>query len=116
MLSLFEDFKEAPKPERVKVVFRVDKETGDVTAVFPEILADLNGLMTGYAHVGQHHAVGWSYLNDCTRPAQEHETVELMRELKQVYDDCELVVYKRINRSMRNNLADSLRVERSRWL
>lgn len=67
------------------VVFRVDKGSSpdNVTAFFPELPAG-DGLITCYAHIGQHGAASWSYVTTRTRPATPDEYAELARELEAV--------------------------------
>ena len=79
-------------PDRLPVVFRFDR--GEVTAVFPTLPAN-PGFMVCYAHIGQHSECSrdWYYT---TRPATEAERASLLAELRQIYDDCELIVQRRL--------------------
>jgi hypothetical protein len=77
------------------VIFRVNKSgpyKGDVTAVFPTLYA-AGGLMSCYAHVGQHSGCSLAWYRT-TRLATAEECVDLLTELVQIgYDD--LKIYKR---------------------
>lgn len=78
------------------VLFRIDKHgafKGELTAVFPT-LPGSPGLMSCYAHLGQHSSCGRGWLAS-TRPAKPAEYADLQRELVRAgYDD--LKVYARI--------------------
>lgn len=87
--------------EKLPVIFRKDyfNDEWEVTAVFPT-LKERDGLMTCYAHVGQHGNCGQHWYNK-TKPATPEEYADLLSELKSIYsrendpDAVELVVYKR---------------------
>lgn len=64
--------------DALPVMFRVSDET--VTAVFPTLPADASGMLTCYAHVGQHGACSQDWLRT-TRPAAPDEYRDLLREL-----------------------------------
>jgi hypothetical protein len=50
---------------------------------------------TGYAFVGQHFSADWSHCVRCTRQASVEEYTPLLKHLRSVYNDCELVPYFR---------------------
>ena len=67
--------------ETVMVLFRVDRcgeFKGSVTAVFPEMEGS-PGLMTCYAHVGQHSSCSLGWMRDKTRPEYKDLASELRR-------------------------------------
>ena len=71
--------------EKVAVIFRVWKKTGDVIAFFPEIPADYNGyLMSSYEHIGQHGAADYFGLIPDTYLATRSEYAELKKELTSI--------------------------------
>lgn len=75
------------------VIFRKEKcKNGDIIAIFPYEMADLQGNYTGYAHVGQHHAVSPIYYTEKTKPAKPEEYKDLLYELENLmgYDDLEI--------------------------
>lgn len=87
----------------LRVLFRVSHEppyfqapSEVVTAVFDD--PDMPGApgtdFTCYAHVGQHGdgTLGWYHT---TRRARPSEYAPLLRELRQIYSDCRLIVGKR---------------------
>ena len=75
--------------EEVMVLFRVDRYgdfKGDVTAVFPELEAS-PGMMTCYAHIGQHSSCSLGWYREKTRPAKPEEYKDLASELRRIgYD------------------------------
>jgi len=75
--------------ETVMVLFRVDKHgefKGNVTAVFPEMEGS-PGMMTCYAHVGQHSSCSLGWMREKTRPAKPEEYKNLANELRSIgYD------------------------------
>jgi hypothetical protein len=67
------------------VIFRADRATREVTAVFPTEAATLDPVyFTVYAHVGQHGrgTYGWYQR---TRPATPFEYTPLLMELRAIY-------------------------------
>ena len=81
------------------VIFRVDKtrgayESGQVFAAFPYEWAN-ELFLTGYAHIGQHFAIAWDFVRDCSRPATTEEAAPLLDELRRIgYED--ITVIKRL--------------------
>ena len=78
----------------VKVIFRKDKHN-DVIAFFPEARVNYGNIMS-YMHIGQHGEASLEFYLT-TRKANENEYADLFAELREIYDDCELVVKQRIN-------------------
>ena len=83
------------------VIFRKDKEDGEILAVFPDQPGTpAPDSMLCYAHVGQHSHCTEGYVWKRTRPASEEEAADLLRELRGLrplpYDD--LVIRQRISR------------------
>lgn len=68
--------------DKTKVVFRCWKDTGDVIALFPEILADTHGSCQSFEHVGQHGAATYNHVVNITRPAEPFEYFPLKKELE----------------------------------
>lgn len=69
--------------ERTIVLFRAERSgpyKGSVTAVFP-YLEESHGLVTCYAHVGQHGACSRGWYRG-TRPATPNEYADLKAELE----------------------------------
>lgn len=96
------------KPEIIPVVFRKDRgKNPEITAVFPT-LTERPGMMTCYAHVGQHGTCSlqwyWS-----TRRATPEEYADLLAELRDIYERSHfpgdpvytLKVYQRITPQIR---------------
>lgn len=82
------------------VIFRAERSgqfKGQVTAVLPSIPYG-SGLLTTYAHVGQHGGGSYEWYSQRTRPATPKEYDSLLKELTYVYDGYKLVVRKRIVR------------------
>jgi hypothetical protein len=73
------------------VLFRIDDD-GDVTAVFP-FEEGSPGMMTCYAHVGQHSSCDIGWLQE-TRAATEEEYASLKRELEGAPFTYKLIVLK----------------------
>lgn len=85
----------------VPVLFRAEKRgefKGQVTAVFPT-LPGSPGMLTCYAHVGQHGSCSKAWLAD-TRPATPDEFAALKRELESAPFHYRLKVVKRISPKM----------------
>lgn len=83
----------------VPVLFRADSEPGDnITAVFPT-LPGSPGLMSCYAHIGQHSSCSRDWLRT-TRPAKPEEYASLKRELESAPYRYQLKVCSRISRAM----------------
>lgn len=100
---------------RLPVIFRAERtKDGDVTAVFPTLVADVAGrYFTVYAHIGQHSGGSFTWYSS-TRPARPDEYADLLDELQRIYgrgdEPCELVVYKRYTSQLR----DAFRAEAAR--
>lgn len=84
--------------QMVKVLFRKDKRDGEVIAVFPTLKANY-GKLSSYVHMGQHGEIQLEYYQTMTVPASETEYIPLLKELTGIYDDCTLVIKKRVNYS-----------------
>lgn len=69
--------------EKTKVVFRKDKEDGDIIAVFVEDKQD-NDMIGCYAHLGQHSTMSLDYYNNDTIPATPEEYKDLKTELENI--------------------------------
>ena len=68
------------------VIFRAEKDGGEVTAVFPTVPGTSElGTFTVYARVGQ-HGVGNKMWYRTTRAAKEAEYASLLEELKSIYE------------------------------
>ena len=88
--------------EKIPVMFRVSKnDSSDVFALFPTIpgTQDLY-TCTCYQHVGQHSSADIRGCVKSSRPATPEEMASLLRELKRVYQECELVIVQRTTRAM----------------
>lgn len=66
---------------RTKVKF-VKDDTGEITAIFPEIKENNNCVLC-YAHLGQHSAASRQWIKEKTQPAAEEEYSDLLKELQQ---------------------------------
>lgn len=90
--------KEETNMEKVKVIFRKVKNpyTGEYEAVafFPETEANHGNIMS-YMHIGQHSEASLEFYWT-TKKATEAEYKPLLEELRAIYDDCELVVKRKI--------------------
>ena len=78
--------------EKLKVIFR--KCNGEIVAFLPELKAN-HGNIVCYAHVGQHSEASYDYYME-SKKCTENEYSYLLEELKRIYDDCVLVVKKRL--------------------
>lgn len=85
--------------ENVKVIFRKAKNPYtheyEVIAFFPEIEANY-GRILSYMHIGQHGEADLGFYH-ITKKATETEYRPLLNELEAIYDDCKLVVKRKIN-------------------
>lgn len=67
------------------VIFRAERDTGEVTAVFPTEAATMNRAeFTVYAHIGQHGTGSYGWYQK-TRPATPFEYTPLLHELRAIY-------------------------------
>lgn len=81
--------------EKLPVIFKTSQ--GEVTAYFPSLPGTYDPFTCAcYAHIGQHGAASVAYAS-LQRPAKPAEYEPLLRELRQIYDDCELVVKSRFH-------------------
>ena len=84
--------------EKVKVVFRKAKNPYtheyEVVAFFPEIAANYGNILS-YMQIGQHSEASLEFYWT-TKKATEAEYKPLLKELKAIYNDCELVVKRKI--------------------
>ena len=78
--------------EKLKVVFRKCNE--EIVAFLPELKANYGNIVC-YAHVGQHSEASYDYYIE-SKQCTEKEYNYLLEELKRIYNDCVLVVKKRI--------------------
>lgn len=101
--------------EKIPVMFRVARKrirNGDldVYALFPTLPGtDDPRTCTCYQYVGQHSSADIAGCIRDSRPAELAECVDLMRELKGIYDDCELVWVARESRKMQLARYEALR-------
>ena len=87
--------------DKVKVIFRKVKSgdfKGDIIAFFPELPATFRNMVC-YQHIGQHGEACIDYYYNDTVKATSKEYKTLFEELKSIYDDCQLVVGKKINQN-----------------
>lgn len=85
--------------EKVDVIFKKTPDDGEIIAFFPETLRDGScnpGNIMSYMHTGQHSEASIDFFREC-EPASEEEYAELLTELERVYDDCHLVVKRRMH-------------------
>ena len=68
--------------EKTDVIFRKDKDS--VFALFPYLIATVDGNVTGYAHFGQHFSADYNHCIMTSKPAQAEEYADLMAELEEV--------------------------------
>ena len=78
--------------DKVKVIFRKDRE-GNIIAFLPELRVNRGNIMS-YMHIGQHDEASYQFYTE-TKKANESEYNSLLDELKNIYDDCTLVVKQR---------------------
>lgn len=72
--------------ERLKVIFRRDKDGEEIIAFFPELPA-YYGDIVSYTHVGQHCEASYRYYIYDTVKATYDEYKPLLEELNQIYDN-----------------------------
>ena len=68
--------------DKTDVIFRKDKD--GVFALFPYLVATVDGKVTAYAHLGQHFAADYNHCIITSKPAKPEEYVDLMAELEQI--------------------------------
>lgn len=92
------------KMEKVKVIFRTDKD-GNIFCLMPELPAK-SGYILCFCYegegvfgtcIGGHMEIGTYEAIHDLRLATEKEYSKAFEALKRIYDDCELVVRKKIN-------------------
>ena len=79
--------------EKLKVIFKKCKN-GEIIAFFPELKVHY-GNITSYMHIGQHGEASYSFYSSL-KNATEKEYASLLEELKCIYNDCILVVKKKL--------------------
>lgn len=80
--------------DRVKVIFRKDRNENDIIAFFPETRVNYGNIMS-FQLIGGHSEASYGYYLT-TKKAKEEEYFPLLKLLENVYDDCQLVVKQRI--------------------
>ena len=78
-----------------QVNFRYWKK--EVIALFPYLIADPQGHVTSYMHVGQHGAACYDHIIRKSKPATKEQRKELAKELKGLGYNLEII--KRRNRA-----------------
>lgn len=81
-----------------RVIFRKWRDTGEIIALFPEVIVTVGGLCESYMQIGQHSGADYNYLvagwYGPTVPATPEEYADLLVELEEIgYDD--LVIRKK---------------------
>lgn len=85
----------------VPIMFRVWRGDSEVFAMFPTLPGtNERHTCTIYVHMGQHGSAGEAIAIASSRPATAQEYGPLLRELTQIYDDCELRIVQRASRKM----------------
>ena len=79
--------------EKIKVIFR--KIENEMVAFFPELPAN-PGYMLSYQHIGQHGEADLGFFFT-TEKANLEEYSSLLKELKSIYSDCELLVRQKLH-------------------
>ena len=90
---------------KTEVIFR--KEDGDVVAFMPYDIADINGNITCYAHIGQHSAASFGYYRT-TKSATEKEYFDLLNELQSIGYDVQ--VRQRMNLRKYSQVCQKIRL------
>lgn len=67
----------------IDVVFKKDKNDGEIVAFFPNEIADNKGNILCYAHIGQHSAASIAYMKECLN-ASIDEFADLALELHSI--------------------------------
>jgi hypothetical protein len=73
--------------EKVEVLFRYDTTKdfkGTIFAVFPYDIADHDGNVTTYQHIGQHSAGDYNHCLQTSRQATPEEYQDLKKELESI--------------------------------
>lgn len=83
------------KKEKQKIVFRYWQK--EVIALLPTIPANFGNIVI-YAHIGQHSEAN-SWITRAGRLATPEEYAPLLKELTRIYDDCDLIIQKRVQHS-----------------
>ena len=79
--------------DKVKVIFRKDKE-GNIIAFLPELRVNY-GNIASYMHIGQRSEASYWFYKE-TKKVDKSEYNSLLDELKNIYDDCTLVVKQKL--------------------
>ena len=66
---------------KTDVIFRKEKD-GEIIALFPYSLWNFAGVITCYAHVGQHGAADYNHCIRKSKPAKPEEYKDLFAELE----------------------------------
>lgn len=75
----------------MKVIFRKFKQGGDIIALFPEQVNQLNLMVGSYMHAGQHSDADYIGIIAATTLAKESEYAKLLAELNSIgYDDLQI--------------------------
>lgn len=80
--------------DTVKIIFRKEKD-GNIIAFFPGMKCSY-GRIACYCHIGQHSEADILYYMNDTTQATEAEYSALLDELRKIYDDCKIIIRKRL--------------------
>lgn len=70
---------------KTKVIFRKEKESGEIDAIFPEIVGNTDPyIMSCYSHIGQHATCSMCYVWYHTIKPTEEEIQPLKKELESI--------------------------------
>jgi hypothetical protein len=91
----------------LKVIPRIEKETGDAILFLPQVPA-CYGMVTCYAHIGQHSEADVGYFSSGTRKAKSESEkaacAALVREYDHLTGDADWVPLRVMQRLNRNDL------------
>ena len=89
--------------KQTKMIFRKDRF--GVFALMPYEIADRQGNVTCYQHIGQHSAANYWYCIQYSKPANQDEAKDLFNELTQIGYNIKLIKRQNFNKYLKANKA-----------
>ena len=85
---------------KTDVIFRKFKD--EILALFPYMIADYNGNVTCYAHIGQHSSANYNYIITNSKPIHDPKNLNLYKELINIGYNLKIIKRQNYNKYLKN--------------